>query len=216
MEALPVEVAGCRLLLLPQRALYWPDAGLIAVADVHFGKAAAFRAQGIPVPRGTTTDNLDRLDALIERYRPRELLFLGDFLHHRSGRAEATLAALAAWRARRRDLVLTLVRGNHDRHAGDPPAELGIVAVDEPHFRGPFAFAHHPESVGGAYVFAGHLHPVYRLAARGDALRLPCFLLGREVGLLPSFGAFTGGHAVRPKPGERLFVSADDAVFEVG
>jgi hypothetical protein len=32
---------------------------------------------------------------------------------------------------------------------------------------------------------------------------------------LPSFGAFTGGYLVMPKEGERLFVAAEDAVFEV-
>lgn len=215
MAELEVEVAGETLLLLPQRALFWPGASLLVVADVHFGKAASFRAQGIPVPRGTTTDNLVRLDGLVMRHRPRELLFLGDFLHHKSGRTDATFAALSAWRAQRSDLALTLVRGNHDRHAGDPPAALGISVVDEPHHRGPFAFAHHPEPVAGAYVLAGHLHPVYRLAARGDALRLPCFLLGAELGLLPSFGAFTGGHAVRRGAMERLFVAAEESVFEV-
>lgn len=214
MESLTVEVAGETLLLAP-RALFWPRQSLLVLADVHFGKAATFRAHGIPVPRGTTMENLEAMDSLIARHRPRELLFLGDFLHHRSGRARATLDDLARWRAAHAGLALTLVRGNHDRHAGDPPAELDILVVDEPHRIGPFAFAHHPESLADAYVFAGHLHPVYRLAAGGDALRLPCFLLGARVGLLPSFGSFTGGHPVRPKPGDRLFVTAENAVFAV-
>ncbi|MBK4735750.1 ligase-associated DNA damage response endonuclease PdeM [Noviherbaspirillum pedocola] len=214
MHTLAVDVAGETLLLAP-RALFWPRQSLLVVADVHFGKAATFRAHGIPVPRGTTMENLDAMDRLITHHGPRELLFLGDFLHHRTGRARETLDDLAKWRASHAELALTLVRGNHDRHAGDPPTELNIAVVDEPHRIGPFAFAHHPEPQADAYVFAGHVHPVYRLAAGGDALRLPCFLFGARVGLLPSFGAFTGGHPVRPKPGDRLFVTAEDAVFAV-
>jgi metallophosphoesterase superfamily enzyme len=31
------------------------------VADVHFGKAAAFRAGGVPLPRGSTATDLERL-----------------------------------------------------------------------------------------------------------------------------------------------------------
>jgi metallophosphoesterase superfamily enzyme len=110
---------------------------------------------------------------------------------------------------------LTLVRGNHDSHAGDPPSSLAIAVVDEPHLIGPFVFAHHPQPHPGGYVLAGHVHPVYRLAARGDALRLPCFLFGTEGGLLPSFGAFTGGHPVTPAPCDRLFLAAPDIVIEL-
>lgn len=215
MEGIEVALAGERVLLLPQRALLWPAQRMLVVADLHFGKAAAFRAGGIPVPRGTTAQNLDALDMLVARHAPGHVLFLGDFLHASSGRAPATLAALAQWRARQAGLRLTLVRGNHDRHAGDPPGELGMELVDEPWRCGPYAFSHHPEAVPGAYVLAGHVHPVYRLATRHEALRLPCFLLGRDVALLPSFGAFTGGYAVRPGKGDRLFVAADDRVFEV-
>ncbi|MGN6388589.1 MAG: ligase-associated DNA damage response endonuclease PdeM [Burkholderiaceae bacterium] len=201
--------------LLPQRALYWAGRRLLAVADAHFGKAASFRARGVPVPAGTTSDNLAALDALLAAREIERIVFLGDFLHSRAAHAPATLAALRRWRANHPSLELTLVRGNHDRHAGDPPADLGIAVVDEPYHVGPFAFCHHPQSLAGAYVLAGHLHPVYRLAAGGDAARLPCFLFSARHGLLPSFGAFTGGHPVLPAPGDRLFVVADDAVFRI-
>jgi DNA ligase-associated metallophosphoesterase len=210
-----ITLVGERLLLLPQRALFWPAKRMLVIADIHFGKAASFRAGGIPVPRGTTTENLCALDALIDHWQPTQILFLGDFLHARHAHAAATMAVIAAWRTRRAGLELMLVRGNHDRHAGDPPAALGISVVDEPWGIGPFLFAHHPEPHPGGYVLAGHVHPVYRLATRGDALRLPCFLFGATTGMLPSFGAFTGGHPVNPVPGERLFVAADDQVIEI-
>ena len=212
--ALEIEAAGEGLTLLPQRALFWRAESMLVIADIHFGKAASFRAQGIPVPRGTTTENLDMLTMLLAASGAENVLFLGDFLHARHAHAAATMAALRAWRDRHGDLALTLVRGNHDSHAGDPPAALGITVVDEPHRIGPFVFAHHPQSHPDGYVLAGHVHPVYRLAARGDALRLPCFLFGKDSGLLPSFGAFTGGHPVAPAAGERLFLVAPDQVIE--
>ncbi len=210
-----ITLAGERLLLLPQRALFWPAKRMLVIADIHFGKAASFRAGGIPVPRGTTTENLRALDALIDHWQPAHVLFLGDFLHARHAHAAATMTVIAAWRARRCALELTLVRGNHDRHAGDPPAVLGMQVVDEPWPVGPFLFAHHPEAQPHGYVLAGHVHPVFRLATRGDALRLPCFLFGLSTGMLPSFGAFTGGHAVLPARGDRLFVAADERVIEI-
>ncbi|MFL6718142.1 MAG: ligase-associated DNA damage response endonuclease PdeM [Burkholderiaceae bacterium] len=213
--ALEIEAAGEVLTLLPQRALLWPAMSMLVIADIHFGKAASFRAQGIPVPRGTTTENLEMLTMLVATTGATSVLFLGDFLHARHAHAAATMGTLQAWRDRHSDLTLTLVRGNHDSHAGDPPSALGITVVDEPHRIGAFVFAHHPQSHPDGYVLAGHVHPVYRLAARGDALRLPCFLFGKDSGLLPSFGAFTGGHPVAPTASERLFLVAPDEVIEL-
>ena len=210
-----VDLSGETLELLPERAIHWAAQRMLIIADIHFGKAAAFRAGGIPVPHGTTAQNLALLEKLVVRHGAVHLMFLGDFLHAKASHAASTLDALRAWRARRPELELTLVRGNHDARAGDPPADLSISVVDEPHRIGPFAFCHHPQRIDGAYALAGHLHPVYRLAARGDMLRLPCFVIGPARGILPSFGAFTGGHAVEPHPGERLYMAADDAVFQV-
>ncbi|WP_420991907.1 ligase-associated DNA damage response endonuclease PdeM [Cupriavidus sp. 30B13] len=216
----PVEVAGETLWLLPECALWWPAARMLLVADAHFGKAAAFRALGQPVPSGTTADNLARLSALLARYPAEHLVFLGDFLHARAARTPATLAALRQWRAGLPDgLACTLVRGNHDVHAGDPPPELGIAVADEPLRAGPFALCHLPrrDLAGAAYVLAGHLHPAYVLRGRGeaDALRLPCFVFGPHGAVLPAFGAFTGRFTVRPAPGERIYVAGGGRVWAV-
>jgi uncharacterized protein len=215
MSDLGIELAGERVLLLAQKALYWPHERMLVVADIHFGKAAAFRSLGVPVPRGTTTENLAQLDLLIDQYGARQILFLGDFLHSKAAHAKPTQDALLAWRQRRHDLLLTLVRGNHDRHAGDPADRLGITLVDEPYTLGPFSFCHHPDLAAPGYVLAGHIHPVYVLATRFDALRLPCFVAGARRMILPSFGAFTGGYVIMPEPGDRIWVSSGESVHSV-
>ena len=213
--ALAVEVAGEHLLLLPEKAVYWPAQRMLVIADIHFGKAASFRALGVPVPRGTTTENLNALDALIEAHGARQVAFLGDFLHARAAHASSTQQAMLAWRATRPGLRLLLVRGNHDRHAGDPAAALGIELVDEPHGIGPFAFCHHPDLETPGYALAGHVHPAWVLATRFDALRLPCFVVGRRRMILPSFGSFTGGHVVTREAGDAIYVTSGEAVHAV-
>jgi len=210
-----VKVGGEQLLLLPEKAVFWPAERMLVIADIHFGKAAAFRAQGVPVPRGTTSENLAGLDFLVAAHGARHIMFLGDFLHARASHASSTQEAMLAWRRRQAGLALTLVRGNHDLHAGDPAAALGIALVDEPYTIGPFAFCHHPDMDVPGYALAGHVHPVYVLATRFDALRLPCFVVGRERMILPSFGSFTGGHAIRPAPGDSIYVSSGEAVHSV-
>lgn len=212
----PIDIAGEPLWLLPERAIWWPAQRMLLVADVHIGKAAAFRALGQPVPSGTTGDNLERLQSLVQRYRADELTILGDFLHARAARTASVLRALERWRdALPGALRCTLVRGNHDSHAGDPPPSLGIAVVDEPWRRGPFALCHLPGAASGGYELAGHLHPAYTLRAGADAVRLPCFVMGACGGILPAFGAFTGHAPVRMRGGDRVFVVGDGRVWPV-
>jgi DNA ligase-associated metallophosphoesterase len=211
---LEIELAGQRLTLLAQRAACLPDQRCLLVADAHIGKAASFRRLGVPVPGGTTAQTLQRLSEAIAVSGARRVVFLGDLLHSAHAHAPATLQALARWRRQHAALELLLVRGNHDQHAGDPPAALGIQAVDEPLRMGALALCHHPRPRDGAYVLAGHLHPCVVLGGRAhQRLRLPCFHFGEAVGVLPAFGAFTGMHAVRPQPGEHVFVVGDEAVL---
>ena len=210
--ALTVSVGGQPLVLLPERAAFLPEAATLLVADAHFGKAQTFRRQGVPVPAGTTAGNLAKLSELLVRTGAQALVFLGDLLHARQAQAPALVEAFRTWRAQHAQVTMTLVRGNHDDHAGDPPTPWGIAVVDEPLELGPFALRHHPEPEPGRYVLAGHLHPAAWVGHGRERLRLPCFHLGAEVGVLPAFGGFTGMHPVRPQPGERLFVIADDVV----
>lgn len=199
-------VAGVELHLLPQRAAFLPEGRWLLVADLHLGKAQSFRRMGVPVPSGTTAGSLDRLDEALETTGAQGVVFLGDLIHSARSRAPATWDTVARWRERRADLRLVLVRGNHDRHAGDPPPDWRIEAVDEPWRLGPLALSHHPQAVTGAYVLAGHLHPAVHLGGRAhDRLRLPCFHLGEAQGILPAFGEFTGGHPIRRQAGDRVY-----------
>ena len=201
-----VKWAGENLHLLPERALWWPAARTLFVADLHMGKAASYRALGQPVPGGTTQENLSRLTDLIAQHEPTQLVFLGDFLHAAAARTPGVLAALADWRARHASIAMTLVRGNHDSRAGDPPSALDIDVADEPHGLGPFACCHHPQTHATQFVLAGHVHPACRLSGRGrDSLRLPCFVIEARQLVLPAFGEFTGGWRVEAEPGRRLY-----------
>jgi DNA ligase-associated metallophosphoesterase len=209
-----VTLEGEALVLLAERALHWPRRGMLVVADLHLGKAATFRALGIPVPRGGSADDLARLDRALARTGAQELVILGDLFHARAGReAAGTVALIAGWRARWPDLAIRLVRGNHDVGAGDPPTELGIRCVDEPWDEPPFIMRHHPDEAA-RYVLAGHVHPAVRLHGTGGLReRLPAFVFGARVGLLPAFGSFTGGGIVAPAPGDRAWVIADASVL---
>jgi uncharacterized protein len=200
--------------LRPERALHWPEAGVLAVADLHWGKPESFHQHGIPLPSGVLEDDLSRLSAALHATGARRVLLVGDLIHSRRGLTPDVVERVAAWRAGH-DVELVLVRGNHDRHLDVLPAAWRMRLVESHLDEGPFRFAHHPEPAPGRYVCAGHLHPTARLDSGADRLRLPCFHLGPHVGVLPAFSAFTGGLDMRAGAGERVFVVAGEDVVEM-
>jgi uncharacterized protein len=212
------------LSLLIERAVWHAASRTLWVADVHLGKAATYRALGQPAPAGTTRGNLDRLTALIDSRRASRLVFLGDLFHARQSYNQSLLTAFLEWRSWHQGVEICLVRGNHDRRAGEPPAALRIETVDEPHFRGAVEGRHHPLSpdeakLGGKLdrtVLAGHFHPTIKLHGPGrDSLGFPCFAMqGRQI-IMPAFGEFTGGRRVRIVEGDAACAITDAGLVYV-
>ena len=228
--ALGVAWAGRTLDLHPEGVVVDADTATAFVADMHLGKPASFRRLGVPVPDGGAVADLQRLTAVLRRTSAERLIVLGDFLHDAAARSPETLAAIEAWRARHPELAVVLVRGNHDERAGDPPASLEIACVVEPWDAGGIACRHHPPGEPGAPgapgspaeppVLCGHLHPAVVLRSRGGRgaagrERCRCFHLMPRTLMLPAFGSITGGLAVRPRTGDRIFALGPGVVIEV-
>jgi DNA ligase-associated metallophosphoesterase len=192
-DALAMNIGGETVELLAERALHWPRSRTLFVADVHLGKGAALRAGGIALPRGATAHDLQRLSTLIARTGATTLVILGDFLHAASGRVEALDLAFRTWRETHRTVDVVLVRGNHDAHAGDPPAGWQVRVVSEPHPLPPFLGCHAPVTPRSGHALCGHIHPGVRVGGGVErAARLPCFVVGRRRTILPAFGRLTG------------------------
>lgn len=175
-------------------ALYAEDAGALLVADAHLGYAWAQRRRG---ELGPLTDGgiEQRLWAAMDRWNPRELVFVGDAVHLGKPSAEERAAIErtlleAAGRAK-----VTVVLGNHDRRFvrdfGHLPVEIARQWQDER------VVAVHgdqewPET--GSWLVLGHLHPCIRVPdAAGVRQRLPVFLIGSRALVLPAFSPFAAG-----------------------
>lgn len=225
MEATPTipgsattEFRGQRLVLLPDRALHWPAARTLIVADVHLGKGTAFRELGLPVPTGGSAKDLARIDALLDATAAERLVVLGDLIHSKASHQPGLHASIEKWRDGRRGLQVLLVRGNHDRRAGRLPSTWDIEEVEEPHADDGLIFTHVPRAAAagpGAGVLAGHVHPVYALRDFDRSqVRVPCFHLDDVAGCmtLPAFGTFTGGYRVSRAAGNRFFLAMGKTV----
>ena len=212
-----IEIRGERLLLLPEKMVWWPARQTLLMADAHFGKAAVFRQAGIPVPTGSTEMMLRRIDAVIDHWKPNRLVILGDWVHAPTRNQVHYEDEVLAWRKQRSKLDLCLIRGNHDRGHRQFFERMNLSVFDGPVHEHPFAFCHdhslHENS--GEYVLAGHVHPAVRVPAVLGSTKLACFHFTSEFGVLPAFGEFTGTHSIKQAAGDRIFVIAEGQVCEV-
>ena len=209
-----IETHGERLICLPEHALFWPRERTLFVADVHLGKAASFRAAGVPVPSGHSSFDLDRLSQLLISHEAKRLIILGDLVHTETSYTSALNHNFRTFRARHSDVEMVLVRGNHDRHAGDAPAEWGLDAVAEPYALSPFQCCHEPGAAQGVgFELAGHLHPALRVQTAREGITLPCFWQHPHGLVLPAFGSLTGKFVVRLRRDENAIIVAGQQLF---
>ena len=214
MEAPSIDFAGERLTLLPHRAIHWPRARALLIADLHLGKTAAFRALGVPAPEASTAADLNRLSDALAITSAERLIVLGDLVHASAAHTHPTSSQVAEWRCRHDQLHITLVRGNHDHRAGPNPHPWRIDLTTEELLESPFTLRHDPGPRVDTHTLCGHLHPVISFRGRAKfAARLRCYCFSASLGVLPAFGSFTGGHSIRPAPDESIFVITPDGVL---
>ncbi len=203
-----LDLAGETVRLLAERAVLWRRT--VLVADVHLGKSDTFRHFGLPVPDGDLDTDLARLSRLVLDTGAERVLVLGDLVHSANGLNPDVVDRVASWRSAL-DAELELVPGNHDRF--DPPASWRVRQRPDGHVEGPFRFVHQPHTRAGVYTWCGHVHPAAVVGRGRHALRFACFWLGAEQGMLPAFGTFTGGLAVRPAPGDRVVAVTSEGLI---
>ena len=213
---LAVDVAATTLLCSWQRTLFWPEERTLFVADIHLGKAASFRAAGVPMPTGHSGHDLSRISALLTAYQAIRLVILGDMVHTQTSYTGALERNFEAFRVLHSGVEMILVRGNHDRHAGDAPLAWGLKIVCEPFVLGPFACCHEPGRAGDSgFELAGHFHPAIRLQTAREGVTLPCFWRHTCGIVLPAFGSLTGNFTLRLKPSESAIVIAGQQLYEI-
>jgi uncharacterized protein len=208
---------GEELTLHPQRAALWPRRKTVIVADTHFGKSSFFGRHGIAVPAGSDDEDRKALSRLVTESSAERLMILGDFLHAPIAPDSCEAQALEAWSRSLESVHVLVIAGNHDR--GAPRLWKSIEWHERELLEPPFRFMHEARDVPGsdcAYAVSGHIHPVIKLGSlRSTGLRVPVFWQRQRGLVLPSFGAFTGGFAIRPALGEHLFAVGPTAVAQL-
>ncbi|MGI8725304.1 MAG: ligase-associated DNA damage response endonuclease PdeM [Methyloceanibacter sp.] len=184
-----ITVAGHKLKPLASGALYWEAERTLLVADLHLEKGAAFAAFGMLLPPYDTRTTLMRLARIVAELAPLRVVALGDSFHTSQSAArlvEDDLALLLMLQANRE---WYWIRGNHDPEL---PECVGGTICNSLSICG-ITLRHEPSGNADGREISGHLHPVARVARRGEVIRRKCFATDGNRIVMPAFGAYTGG-----------------------
>lgn len=225
MNALRITIAGQSVSLYPQRAAFWHDTSTLLVADMHLGRQQAWRAGGVPVSDAAQIASLDeplaRLSMLLEHTDAARLVVLGDLLHAPAGLTDAMIHRVALWRSTHAERQFEVIPGNHDRSL-DRVVDAWQLAVREANLVvPPFEFVHDPADATAQtatvplIACSGHVHPMVRLSARRESVRVPAFLLSPRLFLFPAFSGHFSGVTIDPAPDTTVFPIAGDRVLDL-
>jgi DNA ligase-associated metallophosphoesterase len=204
------EVREETFMALPERALWWPRKKILSIADLHLGRAETHAEFGLPRAQQIEEADLLCLDQLVHRFQPSQLYILGDFIHH--ARAldpdvrSRFLRFSSQWHVRP-----TVITGNHDRSFTKEQATLWEVErIDEYTQIENFCFSHDViKAPHSAYNWMGHLHPAWRWSRGADQIKVPCFWLQKDRGVLPAFSSWAAGVGVQCESDDRLLLAED-------
>jgi DNA ligase-associated metallophosphoesterase len=196
--------------LLPQRALFWPAQRAVVIADAHIGRPLPHHQHAATLLQSL----LGRLSHIIKTTAATQCIVLGDLFHMRKHYLPEAVEPFVQWRQQHADLDMLLVRGNHERAMGDPPARCGLRCINPGFVLDDVTLLHEPRQQPG-FAMAAHLHPNMLVPGPRTAMvAVACFIWHPNYLVLPAFEDAVPGRVVARHPAERqAYILQDEVVL---
>lgn len=207
-----ISILNQNFTLTNQRALFWEKEKALIFSDLHIGKTAHFRKNGIALANHIMKNDLERLSILIEYFRPEKFIIVGDLLHAGNN---SDVDEFCNWQQQYPDIKFCLVEGNHDRISKTLEKKLCLDSRSTSLEIDDIAFVHDYDRANPKFQITGHIHPGFVINSAVKRIKLPCFAQTSKQLLLPAFSEFTGLDTKNiPKKG-MFFVFTDSDIYEV-
>lgn len=207
-----IQLRGESFYLLPQRAMYRPSNRQLILSDIHLGKAAHFRKQGIALPIQSHLKDIDKLHFLLTTWQPLSALILGDLFHSSYNKEWLWFKSLLM---EHQQVQFILVEGNHDildNALYTLPNLLKVKVVEEENF----IFSHHQLEKSEKLNISGHVHPGIQLFGTAkQSMSLPCFYSGKTHFIMPAFGNLTGLHLLQREDESDYYLIVEDGIVRL-
>ena len=202
------------LWLSAARCIFWEEERALILSDLHFGKSGHFRKSGIGIPQNIFKEDLQRLFAQVQFFKPKTLLIAGDMFHSDENKEAGFFLK---WRKDIPQTDFYLIRGNHDILPAGFYQKANITVFENKLTIKDFCFAHDAAGCDDKlFTFSGHIHPGIKMNGAGNqSIMLPCFYFGEKYSVLPAFSAFTGLAKIKPSTKDHVFALVENSVIKI-
>jgi len=190
------------MILSPSKILYIKSLNAVVLADSHIGLEYALADEGTFIPPIQYGHMKKKLLAAVKRFDPEKIIIVGDLKHMFSQRTlqEHREVIDMLKTLKKIGIEIILVRGNHDNFIVGILERHGVNFVRE-YSEGGYLFIHgHAAPTGDIdtyeKVVMGHLHPTITLSDFVAREKLPVFLVGDKIVVLPAFTPLLPGFDV--------------------
>ena len=201
--------------LLPEKVIFWKNESTLIISDVHLGKAGHFRKNGIALPQSFYDKNLIRINALIQKWKPKQILFLGDLFHSEKNKE---WEAFKKWRMEHHSINIILIMGNHELYPMEDYKMLGITCFRKYSYAS-FLFIHDLNELirtTSLFIISGHIHPAVQMVGKGrQSIRMPCFYFEERKAILPAFGTLTGIHTIKHSKKATIYGVLENQIIHI-
>ncbi|HEV2840725.1 MAG TPA: metallophosphoesterase [Chthoniobacterales bacterium] len=196
------------ILLDGRLALFHQAERWLAVADLHFGYELSQRAAGRLVPMWGMASISERLMQLINEYRPRQLIVLGDLVHDKTSAPEAAQLL--------EDLAVhcepIVVAGNHDRQLRGKVEMVESWETERFHFH----HGHCAAEPSNRIQIIGHHHPAGTITdGAGLRLKCPAFVQQARCWIMPAFSPWASGTSWAQNEQNRVWLCSPERVLRI-
>ncbi|MDY7394977.1 ligase-associated DNA damage response endonuclease PdeM [Aureibaculum sp. 2210JD6-5] len=202
------------LTLTNQRAIFWERESALILSDLHIGKTAHFRKNGIPIPKDILEKDLNRLSDLISLFNVEKIIIVGDLFH---AEANNDLLFFQEWLKNHALIEIILVKGNHDKITKHVSQLFNNIYIVSNLTIRPFRFVHHPWTKDeNSFIISGHTHPGVLIKGNGkQRIKLPSYQVNNNQLILPAFSLFTGLNTTKDSADFINYAFTDEEIFKV-
>jgi hypothetical protein len=179
-------------------SLFFTNEKILVLSDLHIGFEEVMAQKGLLLPKIQTSEILELLDNVIDRYKPEQILIDGDFKHEFSQNVEQE------WRDIKKIIEfilsrtkLTIVRGNHDNFLKNILTKYNVPFLPSIKINN-YLIAHGDKMIDkkNNFLILGHEHPSLKIRdSIGAIVTIPAFLYAPEdkILVLPSPSIYSSG-----------------------
>tara|TARA_B100000212_G_scaffold288137_1_gene229126 strand:- start:45 stop:704 length:660 start_codon:yes stop_codon:yes gene_type:complete len=203
---------GIKLELYASQVLFIPLTRELLISDIHIGKAEYFQLKGIPLTNNEDENNINRIYKLINQFKPKKLIILGDLFHSRYSLNKKLIDKVETLFKSFKNKI-ELIEGNHDKGC-----YLSHISYLKEKKSLNFIFTHEPiiKKNNHTLNICGHYHPKLILKNNQDKISFKCFAfdsLNNNL-YLPSFGDLTGGFLCK-KHFKKWAIISENNIIEI-